>query len=149
MLVREMLEGTRGEGTAVFFSSHQLHEVEQLCDRAAFLDAGRVVDAGPMEALLREGATVRITVRNLSNSEAFARAHGARLLVAARKGQTDQIFSLPVPQQRAFVESAWVAGAELVRVEREQRTLEDLFAQRNAGRGGFKNPDDRDEGSPR
>lgn len=32
-----------GEGQTIFFSSHQLHEVEQVCDRVCLIDHGHVV----------------------------------------------------------------------------------------------------------
>ncbi len=130
LLIRGALERARAEGTAVFFSSHQLQGVEQLCDRAAFLDRGRVLHAGPMAALLKEGATARITLRGLARESSFVREVGASLLVGAPPAaRSDLVFAVPVARQREFLEQAWLSGAELVRVEREHRTLEDLFAQ--------------------
>ncbi len=129
-LVREVLLRARGEGVAVFFSSHQLREVEQLCDRAAFLREGRVLHAGSMGELLREGATVAITLRGLGREDRFVQEYSQRLRTGS--AGRDLVFAMPVTEQRAFMERAWAAGAELVRVEREHRTLEDLFAQRAA-----------------
>ncbi len=127
VLVREILGKARDEGTAVFFSSHQLREVEHLCDRAAFLHQGRMLHAGPMAELLREGATVRITLRGLGREDPFVRDHSRLLRETVHQ---DSVFSMPLAEQRRFVEQAWFAGAELVGVEREHRTLEDLFAER-------------------
>ena len=130
-LVREALERARDEGMAVFFSSHQLQEVEQLCDRAAFLDGGRLLHMGPMAALLEEGATARITLRSLRPDDAFAQAGARQSQAAVRSGgRGDLVFTVPVAGQQAFLERAWLAGAELVGVEREHRTLDDLFAGR-------------------
>ncbi len=129
LLVRGALERARSEGVAVFFSSHQLQEVEQLCDRAAFLDHGRLLHAGPMASLLEEGATAHITLRGegvemaLQPFTALPVSHGG---VGLARG--DCVFAVPVAGQQAFLERAWLAGAELVRVERQRRTLEDLFA---------------------
>ena len=135
LLVREALERARGEGVAVFFSSHQLQEVEQLCDRAAFLDQGRVLHAGAMAELLEEGATARITLRGLGGEDGFvAAARGALRAAGPGTARGDLVFAVLVAGQQAFLERAWLAGAELVRVERERRTLEDLFALRRGGR---------------
>ena len=132
LLVREALERARGEGTAVFFSSHQLPEVEQLCDRAAFLHQGRVVHQGSMAELLREGATARVTLRGLGRENGFVRQFAHLLQTSSRAAREDLVFSMPLGHERGFLERAWAAGAELVRVEREHRTLEDLFAHRTA-----------------
>ena len=114
----------------MFFSSHQLPEIEQLCDRAAFLNQGRVLHAGRMGELLREGAMVRITLRGLQREHSFVRQSAGALQPAPRAAREDLVFLLPLGQERGFMERAWAAGAELVRVEREQRSLEDLFARR-------------------
>ncbi len=134
-LVREALFRARNEGAAVFFSSHQLHEVEQLCDRAAFLRDGRVLHAGSMNELLREGAMARVTLRGLGREHPFLRAESASLEQAGHGARGDLVFAVPIDAQRAFLERAWAAGAELVRVERVGRTLEELFTERALGDG--------------
>ncbi len=129
LLVREALSSAKNEGAAVFLSSHQLQEVEQLCDRAAFLDGGRLLQSGTLESLLEESALAHITVRGLSRTHPFVEAHRAQLRAEQAARRTDLTFSLPVSEQRSFLEHAWSAGGELVRVERQHRTLEDLFAR--------------------
>ncbi len=42
-LVRDIINGLRGEGTTVFLNSHLLSEVEQTCDRVAFIRDGRIL----------------------------------------------------------------------------------------------------------
>jgi ABC-2 type transport system ATP-binding protein len=141
MLVREALRAARDEGCAVFFSSHQLQEVELLCDRAAFLQEGKVLRQGPLAMLLREGQRSRITLRGLAWDHPFTLRHTEQREAAAQgnastgqaqqsgEGHLDRTFLMPVEQQQAFVEGAWLAGAELVAVARERQTLEQLFQQ--------------------
>ncbi|PTA67087.1 ABC transporter ATP-binding protein [Deinococcus arcticus] len=50
--VREIIERLRAEGVAVFLNSHLLSEVEQVCDRVAFVKAGRVLTQGTMRELM-------------------------------------------------------------------------------------------------
>jgi ABC-2 type transport system ATP-binding protein len=42
MKVREIIQRLKGEGKTVFFSSHELGEVETVCDRVAILDQGEL-----------------------------------------------------------------------------------------------------------
>ena len=42
MKVREIIQRLKAEGKTVFFSSHELGEVETVCDRVAILDQGRL-----------------------------------------------------------------------------------------------------------
>ena len=44
-------------GTTIFFSSHELDEVAQLCDRIIVIRDGRVVDERVMDDDLRAGTS--------------------------------------------------------------------------------------------
>jgi ABC-2 type transport system ATP-binding protein len=46
----------------VFLSSHLLHEVEQVCDRVAVLNRGRVVAQGSVEDLMNSQEVVKVQV---------------------------------------------------------------------------------------
>jgi ABC-2 type transport system ATP-binding protein len=63
--VRAILRTARDRGAAVFLNSHLLSEVEQVCDRVAIVDRGRVVAAGPLTEVLGEQET-RIHVEGLA-----------------------------------------------------------------------------------
>ena len=66
--VREIIRGLRAEGTAVFLNSHLLSEVEQVCDRVAIVNRGRVVASGRLSELLA-GHAARLRVAGLSAAE--------------------------------------------------------------------------------
>jgi ABC-2 type transport system ATP-binding protein len=50
-LLKELAALPAAEGTTIFFSSHQLAEVEQIADRIAIIDRGRNVLAGALDDL--------------------------------------------------------------------------------------------------
>ena len=58
----EWLAGRARQGRTVFFSSHVLSEVEELCDHVAMVRDGRLVLAGPVDEL-RRGRSRRVEVR--------------------------------------------------------------------------------------
>jgi ABC-2 type transport system ATP-binding protein len=60
--IRELLSTLAAGGVTVFLSSHLLHEVEQVCDRVAVLNRGRVVAEGRVSELLSSQAVVRVRV---------------------------------------------------------------------------------------
>jgi len=60
--MRNLLRQLTGEGVTVFLSSHLLHEVEQICDRVAVLNKGKVVASGPVGELLEGQTSVRVRV---------------------------------------------------------------------------------------
>ncbi|HEY3865312.1 MAG TPA: ATP-binding cassette domain-containing protein [Solirubrobacteraceae bacterium] len=53
--MRALIRRLAGEGITVLLSSHQLPEVQELCDRVAIVDRGRVVYEGALSDLRRQG----------------------------------------------------------------------------------------------
>ena len=93
--VRQLILGMRGLQTVVV-SSHNLQELEQLCDAAAILDRGRLVQAGSLAELTQQAAEFRVQVAQgtviVPELEALpgvlsARMEGESLLLVRFDGQ--------------------------------------------------------------
>lgn len=54
MKVREIIQRLKNEGRTVFFSSHELGEVETVCDRIAIINRGELQVAGRVADLIKE-----------------------------------------------------------------------------------------------
>jgi len=54
MKVREIIQRLKEEGRTVFFSSHELVEVETVCDRVAILHEGQLKVAGRVDELMAQ-----------------------------------------------------------------------------------------------
>ena len=63
--IQDIIFDLKKNGKTVFLSSHQLSDVENVCDRVAIINRGKLVKMGTMEELLHEGITV-ITIDNAS-----------------------------------------------------------------------------------
>ncbi len=61
-LVRDIINGLRDEGTAVFLNSHLLSEVEKTCDRVAFINQGKILRIMSLDELEQGNIQVRIRV---------------------------------------------------------------------------------------
>ncbi|MBI1839938.1 MAG: ABC transporter ATP-binding protein [Verrucomicrobia bacterium] len=57
MEVRRLIQRLKKEGKTVFFSSHELGEVETVCDRVAILFQGELKALGPIASLMSPGET--------------------------------------------------------------------------------------------
>ncbi len=55
MDIRRIIGELRDRGKTVFFSSHELSEVELVCDTLAILSRGRIAAQGPAESLVAPG----------------------------------------------------------------------------------------------
>jgi ABC-2 type transport system ATP-binding protein len=60
--IRILLRSLVEQGVTVFLSSHLLHEVEQVCDRVAVLNKGKIVAQGAVNELLGQKSVVRVRV---------------------------------------------------------------------------------------
>jgi ABC-2 type transport system ATP-binding protein len=58
--VRELVRALGTVGTTVFLSSHLLHEIEQVCNRAVIINKGRMVVEGPVADLRPESSAVKV-----------------------------------------------------------------------------------------
>jgi ABC-2 type transport system ATP-binding protein len=58
--LRELLRRVHGAGRTLVVSSHNLHELEALCDHVAFVDRGVVVAAGSTDVVTGRGQEVQI-----------------------------------------------------------------------------------------
>jgi len=61
-VLRDLLRHLGESGTTVFLSSHLLGEVEQVCQRVAIIDAGRLISVGPVDQLGMTGEQVRVAL---------------------------------------------------------------------------------------
>jgi ABC-2 type transport system ATP-binding protein len=58
MEIRKIIAELRGRGKTVFFSSHELSEVELVCDHIAILSRGRIVAEGAASDLVKPGESL-------------------------------------------------------------------------------------------
>jgi ABC-2 type transport system ATP-binding protein len=123
--VRAILRQARAAGKSVFFSSHQLSEVEQICDRVAFLHEGRLLRCGNLDELMSTSDTTEILIRGLEASSAGVQnfAH----FMAPERDQNLLRWIIPSALARPAIEAAWSAGGELVYSRPMRKSLEDLF----------------------
>lgn len=114
--IRRLVRDEAERGTAALLTTHDMHEADELSDRVAFLDAGRILaDAPPEELKLRHGTrTVRVRLRD---------DDGVREEVVALDGDAaaDELRRL-------------VTDPAVLTIHTEEATLEDVFVA-FAGRG--------------
>lgn len=55
-LVKDLLRDLRGQGVTILMSTHQMHQVEELCDRIVLINQGANVLYGPLGAIRRRYA---------------------------------------------------------------------------------------------
>ena len=62
-LVKDLMRELRGQGTTILMSTHQMHQVEELCDRILLIDEGRDVLYGDLDEVRRRFSGHAVLVR--------------------------------------------------------------------------------------
>jgi ABC-2 type transport system ATP-binding protein len=123
--VREIIRGLAARGTAVFLNSHLLSEVEQVCDRVAVVDHGRVIAEGTMDDLLG-GTAVRVRVSGLTPADKNKLASFGRI---DDEGEQLTFAGLDPERVPQLVSEIVSLGGRVYEVAPRHQTLEDRFLQ--------------------
>jgi ABC-2 type transport system ATP-binding protein len=131
--MRELIRRLAGEDITVLLSSHQLPEVQELCDRVAIVDRGRVVYEGALADLRRQGGA-GYRLRTSDNQRALALAGAQPGIDDATtvdgyvrlQGDERDVGALSLALGRE--------GVAILTLTPELATLEDLFFSLTEGR---------------
>ncbi len=123
--VRQIVRAAATRGAAVFLNSHLLSEVEQVCDRVAIIDHGRVVASGSLDDVLGQSETqVRVTGLKSTDLAAFE-AFGPPTLL------NDQLSIRPMGSERVHELVALLVkmGVQVHEVRSGRGSLETRFLE--------------------
>jgi ABC-2 type transport system ATP-binding protein len=124
--VREIIRQLKARGTAVFLNSHLLSEVEQVCDRLAVVDRGRVIATGTMAQILGKDGAVRVRVTGLAPASRVGLQGYGQL---EDEGEWLTFRGLAAERVPELVNEIVRQGGRVYAVEPRHETLEDRFLQ--------------------
>jgi ABC-2 type transport system ATP-binding protein len=124
--MRSLIRRLAGEGITVLLSSHQLPEIQDLCDRVAIVDEGRVVYEGALADLRRQGGA-GYRLRSTDESRALAIAREQAGIESPQLGEHGLAFQAEESQVGALSLALGRAGIGILSLTPELATLEDLF----------------------
>jgi len=124
--IRNLMLELRGGGVTVLLSSHQLSEVEAVCDEVTIMNAGVVAAEGQLDALLNVEGRTSIRVRGL---EAGLPPEVRDLAEDVAVSGGVSVFSVPDESVRAVVDAVDDAGGVIVSISPVRDSLEDYFAR--------------------
>ncbi len=127
--VREIIRALRERGITVFLNSHLLTEVEQVCDRVAIVDRGRIVAEGTLAELLRTD-TVRVRATHLPRDVAIELAQFGAVDV---DGEWLTVRGIDVGRVPELVVAIVRLGGRVHAVEPRHESLEDRFLRQLGG----------------
>jgi ABC-2 type transport system ATP-binding protein len=134
--MRVLIRRLADEGITVLLSSHQLPEVQQLCDRVAIVDSGRVVYEGALADLRRQGGG-GYRLRTTNDARALDVLREQPGIEQALAGEHGLAFQADERDVGALSLALAQAGIGILTLTPELATLEDLFFRLTEDRDGF------------
>lgn len=126
MEIRDLILRLRDEGRTVFLSSHQLSDVEMVCDRVAILNRGKLLKIGKLTDLLA-GGQVEIAAEGLDD----ATINKLRDITSRVETKNGSVTLLQDAGQSITetIDIIRAANGRIRSVIPQRRTLEDLFVE--------------------
>lgn len=120
-LIRDLVDR---QGKTIFLSSHLLHEVEQICDRVAIIQGGRIVREGPVAELLSSHRS-KLSLRATPTDRAVAvlSAHWE----VSRRNADHLLVNASTEEQSEIVRQLVSRDVSVHEVVVQQPSLEDYF----------------------
>ncbi|HVR05407.1 MAG TPA: ABC transporter ATP-binding protein [Solirubrobacteraceae bacterium] len=143
--MRALIRRLADQGITVLLSSHQLPEVQELCDRVAIVDSGRVVYEGALSELRRSGGA-GYRLRTTDDASAL-RVLGAQPGVQRAAGDEHGLsFEAQESDVGSLTPALAAQGIGILTLTPQLATLEDLFFRLTEGDG--EHPVGDRDGSP-
>ena len=124
--VRDMIVNLRDERRlTIILSSHLLHEVEQICNRVAIIESGRLLYQGAVQELMAQGQRVRLKTDRVH--DAFELLANRRQLSVSRNG--DQALYLDIRNEDIPDVNALLVqhGFRVMEISTQRESLEEVF----------------------
>ncbi len=142
-LLREIVREEADRGATVFFSSHILGQVEQVCDRVGIMNQGEMVAVDTIDALRDQTATesvVEVDVEPVPETAVAADVEGVESVAVT--GDTLEI-TVDGPDAKMPVLRALDAETEITDITIEDESLESLFERYTEGADAGATGDER------
>ncbi len=124
-LVENILLEAKGEGAAIFLSSHILSDVERVCDRVGVIDRGRLVKSATPAELLPEPFLVDITLSEVPEDP--ARLAGGRQHLFTPEARRLRVFVPGREEGNAVVRGIEEGGIPVVQSTFRPASLRDAI----------------------
>jgi ABC-2 type transport system ATP-binding protein len=106
--LKDIITQVNKKGVTVFFSSHIISDVEEVCSEVIFLEKGKLVFNGEVQKIINEHLKMESIVRYIKEGKVLTH-------------------KVADNEKRNFIESLIKNNFELVSVTPEKPTLEEIF----------------------
>jgi ABC-2 type transport system ATP-binding protein len=124
-MVKDLLREERDKGKTIVMCTHQMHQVEELCDRLVLINRGRVMLYGKLSDIRRQYSGQEVIVHPLNGLP--AQIPGVSQIERDNSGYILHLTDQTTPQ--AILKNLVEQGIALERFEVALPTLDEIFIQ--------------------
>jgi ABC-2 type transport system ATP-binding protein len=119
--IKDLIVRLRSEGKTVFFSTHIIADVEEICDEIAMVSRGRIV---------RQGAVASLVQSSARETEIVATNVGTRIPGGDPGPDGSTRFKVADEAKvKPTIEQIWAAGGKVLSVRVSRYSLEEMFME--------------------
>ena len=137
-LMRDTIQRFNDDGTTVFLSTHNMEEANQLCDRIAIINHGKIVAIDTPENLRMKSSSlksVEVSFNKTVSSETLRKT--SHVAQAKKMGDKIRLYTdKPTDIIEKLIEFARLEGLEIISLNTLAPTLEDVFVKLTKEREG-------------
>ena len=128
-LIRTILEKLRSRGKTVFFSTHILPDVEQICDRVGILQSGAIQKSGPLHTLLGQTIDKVEFHTAIGGDDCNLQLSNMGIHINPRGGTQTFLLNQPT-QTNEVIDLLRKHAIEIFEVKAHRSSLEDIFLEK-------------------
>jgi len=138
---RKLLKALSSElGKTIIFTSHNMYEVEQLCERVAIMRNGKIIaDSPPSELreMIRDVRAIEVEIRNFANPEEVVQRLAdmpiVKKVIERRTNADDLVIRLQVEDEYEAIplvtERLHSYGVKISSIRQAEPTFEDIYVR--------------------
>ncbi len=126
--IRHLISRLHQEGRTVFFSTHILSDVEEICDEIVFLRKGIASYIGPVTPLLQDSKHPSWEIKFSVPQEKLS--SGPWAARAEFRGSSQVVTTTDPSEGRAIMEWIWTAGGRVESYQKVAHSLEEALFER-------------------
>jgi ABC-2 type transport system ATP-binding protein len=140
-MVKELLRDLHNQGVTILMSTHQMHQVEELCERIVLINAGEVVLYGDLADIRRRfaGHAVQVRAGAASDGRSLTPEDYARLVPGVERveanNSTVRLALSPQVSEQDVLRALVTQGIPLEAFEIAAPTLDEIFIHVVQGEG--------------
>jgi ABC-2 type transport system ATP-binding protein len=126
--MKDVISEVHKKGKTVFFSSHVVPDIEEICDRVIFLEKGKLVYDGSVQSLVHNSPDSNFSIKVRGNPELIKQlADQAGALLDLDIGSGYHVLRVSPAIKQSTLAILIEKSIDIVAIEMEKLTLEEIF----------------------